>query len=251
MISPSHVAIIMDGNGRWAQQRGRDRTFGHIKGARAAKRIVEHAAELGLKHLTLYAFSTENWLRPYAEVSFLMRLLAKNLKRERKNLMKNNIRFHAIGEWSRIPTAVIREVEQSIRETAGNTGMTLTFALSYGGRLEIVMAARSLAEKVKSGEITSEEITEDVFSQYLQTYPQPDPDLVIRTSGEARISNFLTWQSAYSEIFVTPTMWPDFTEDSFNEALFCFSKRQRRFGKTQCQVDNSSQTPSLFNAEAK
>jgi undecaprenyl diphosphate synthase len=233
--SPSHIAIIMDGNGRWAQLRGHARTFGHIRGAKAARRIIEYSAAIKIPHLTLYAFSTENWFRPKSEVNLLMKLLAKNLKRERKNLMKNNIRFECIGESDRIPEVVLNEVRESIRITAENTGMILTFALSYGGRQEILSAAKMLCEKVERGELSPENITEEMFESCLQTYPIPDPDLIIRTSGESRLSNFLTWQSAYSEIYITPALWPDFTEGHLDSALRDYANRERRFGKVKCE----------------
>lgn len=241
MSHPRHVAIIMDGNGRWAQLRGRDRAFGHIKGARVAKNVIEEASHQGVSFLTLYAFSTENWLRPANEVSFLMRLLARNLKRERANLMKNNIRFNCIGEFSKIPKAVLNEISLSIQETKANTGMTLTFALSYGARQEITLAVKEIAGRIASGEISPEQVDESLIASHLQTADLPDPDLLIRTSGEYRLSNFLSWQTVYSEIYFTSTLWPDFDKKSLQEACSFFQTRQRRFGKTQEQLPQATE----------
>ena len=231
---PSHVAIIMDGNGRWAELRGRDRTFGHLKGARVAKKVIRACTELGVPQLTLYAFSTENWMRPIAEVNFLMLLLARHLRKERRTLMKNGIRFSVIGDLTRLPQAVIEEVYETIEETRENTGMSLTFALSYGGRQEITGAVRALAKEVEAGKLTADQITEEMISSHLQTafLNQPDPDLIIRTSGEYRLSNFMLWQAAYSEFFITPTLWPDFTQEELQVAFQQFGNRERRFGRT-------------------
>ncbi len=237
-----HLAIIMDGNGRWAESRGRDRTFGHIKGAQTARRIIETSVEIGIPHLTLYAFSSENWARPASEVHFLMRLLARHLNKERKKLVENNVRFTCIGDLSRLPENVQREVEKSIEVTAENTGMVLTVALSYGGRQEIVAAAREAARRIQRGEFQIEELDEALFSRCLQSFPSPDPDLIIRTSGESRLSNFLTWQSAYSEIFVTPVSWPDFNREHLLAALNDFENRERRFGKTGQQMREENET---------
>jgi undecaprenyl diphosphate synthase len=235
---PHHVAIIMDGNGRWAELRRRDRTFGHLKGARVAKEVIEICAHMGLPQLTLYAFSTENWLRPKMEVAFLMVLLGRHLKRERASLVKNNIRFSVIGEVDRLPAAVLEEVHKTIAATKNNTGMSLTFALSYGGRQEITNAVKQIAEEVASGVLNPAQVTESLISEKLQSAAvhECDPDLIIRTSGEYRLSNFMLWQAAYSELYVTPTLWPDFSTTELNLALKQFSSRERRFGKTKAQV---------------
>lgn len=228
---PRHVAIIMDGNGRWAQARGHTRFFGHIRGARSAKAIIEHCARLKIPHLTLYAFSTENWFRPFEEVSFLMRLLRRHLKKETSNLIKNNIRFRCIGDIARLPHEVQEAVYETIRLTEGNTGMEVVFALSYGGRQEIRDAVVELARQVNEGLLEPEEIDEGLISRHLQSAFLPDPDLVVRTSGENRISNFFLWQSAYSEFYISPKLWPDFTPSDLDDALSFYAKRERRFGR--------------------
>lgn len=230
---PSHVAIIMDGNGRWAEMRGRDRAFGHLRGARMAKQAIETCAEIGIEQLTLYAFSTENWKRPRAEVSFLMLLLGRHMRKERLNLVRHNIRFSVIGDLSRLPAPVVEEVEKTIAATSACTGMSLTFALSYGGRQEITQAARALAADVAAGRLSADDITEDTFTSKLQTAHMPDPDLIIRTSGEFRLSNFMLWQAAYSELYVTETLWPDFERPQLLEAFEHYAKRERRFGCTK------------------
>ncbi len=230
MNLPGHLAIIMDGNGRWAEKRKRPRIFGHIKGAIVAREIITHCVQKGISHLTLYAFSTENWKRPQAEVLFLMRLLERHLKKERAKLIAQNIRFHCLGDISKLPHSVLNEVEKTLVATEHNTGMQLVFALNYGGRQEIVAAARELAARVKAGEISVEDITEKSFAQSLEGSFLPDPDLIIRTSGEQRLSNFLTWQSSYSEFYMTPVLWPDFTPQNLDAALNEFGLRQRRFG---------------------
>ena len=237
---PQHVAIIMDGNGRWAELRRRDRTFGHLKGARVAKTVIETCAQQGLKQLTLYAFSTENWLRPKMEVAFLMILLARHLKRERKTLMKNNIRFSVIGEIDRLPAAVLAEVNKTLEMTSKNTGMSLTFALSYGGRQEITCAVKSIAEEVAAGRMKPEDVTEALISEKLQSAAvhEKDPDLIIRTSGEYRLSNFMLWQAAYSELYITPTLWPEFTPKELQLAFAQFNGRERRFGRTTAQISS-------------
>ena len=228
---PQHIAIIMDGNGRWAQNRQRDRVFGHIKGARVAKKIVEHSVRLKLKALTLYAFSEENWGRPVDEVNFLMRLLSRYITKERNSLIKNNIRFRCIGQLDKIPEAVRAEVEETMRATKDNNGMDLTFALSYGGRQEITYAVKNIASLIEDKKLSAKDITEDFISGMLQTAPVIDPDLLIRTSGEWRLSNFLPWQSVYTELYFTDVLWPDFTEAMFEKAIESFSSRERRFGK--------------------
>ncbi|KHD88037.1 MAG: UDP pyrophosphate synthase [Bdellovibrio sp. ArHS] len=231
MTLPKHIAIIMDGNGRWAQLKRRPRTFGHIKGTRVAKKIITDCSRRGIKNLTLYAFSTENWFRPQAEVSLLMQILRRYLKRETENLVKENIRFSVIGDMSRIPADVAEAIDKSIEATAQCTGLNLVFALSYGSRQEITEAVRDIAARVAAGELNPEEIDESVINSALSTYPTPDPDLIIRTSGEQRLSNFLLWQAAYSEFYFTDVLWPNFTESHLEEALNAFSMRQRRFGK--------------------
>lgn len=231
MTLPKHIAIIMDGNGRWAQLKRRPRTFGHIKGTRVAKKIITDCSRRGIKNLTLYAFSTENWFRPQAEVSLLMKILRRYLKRETENLVKENIRFSVIGDMSRIPADVADSIGKSIEATAQCTGLNLVFALSYGSRQEIAEAVRNIAARVAKGELSPEEIDESVINTSLSTFPTPDPDLIIRTSGEQRLSNFLLWQAAYSEFYFTDVLWPNFTESHLEEALKAFSVRQRRFGK--------------------
>lgn len=228
---PQHLAIIMDGNGRWAKLRGHNRTFGHIKGARVAKQIIELCAQKGIKYLTLYAFSTENWLRPQQEVLFLMNLLSRHLKKERNHLIQNNIKFNVIGDRSKLPNFVQEEVEKSILATSHCTGMQLNFALSYGSRQEIVESVQKIALAIQKSELQIDQIDPDLFSKYLQTAQIPDPDLIIRTSGEYRLSNFMMWQAAYSEFYFTNIHWPDFNEVELNSALDFFSKRIRRFGK--------------------
>ncbi len=234
--SPQHIAIIMDGNGRWAQNRHRDRVFGHIKGARVAKKIVEYCVEIKTKALTLYAFSEENWGRPIEEVDFLMRLLSRYIIRERSRMIKNNIRFRCIGQLDKIPAHVKNEVEKTMQATANNTGLVLTFALSYGGRQEITQAVRSIAQLVNNGKLQPQDINEDLISGMLQTAPLPDPDLMIRTSGEWRLSNFLPWQSVYTELYFTNKLWPDFNKKDLQQAFSSFKNRERRFGKTTSQL---------------
>lgn len=235
---PGHIGIIMDGNGRWAKSRFRPRTFGHIKGARVAKRIITHCAQIGVKHLTLFAFSTENWLRPQAEVSFLMNLLRRQLHREADNLVRENIRFTTIGDLNQLPPDLVEAVKRVQEKTSKNTGLQLTFALNYGARQEITQAVKSIAHLVKNGELDIGAIDESTVNLHLQSYPLPDPDLIIRTSGELRISNFLLWQSAYSELYFSPTLWPDFTEKDLDLAVADFQKRGRRFG----QVNEDART---------
>lgn len=227
----------MDGNGRWAKARGHNRFFGHVRGARVAKTLIEECARLKLRHLTLFAFSTENWFRPPEEVSFLMLLLARKLKRERALLMEQNIRFAVIGDLRRLPAYVRAEVIKTVETTQNNTGMLLTFALSYGGRQEIVQMAKSLVEKAKSGMLDASGIDETVIAEHLPSSFLPDPDLIIRTSGENRISNFFLWQSAYSEIFFAEEAWPDFTVDHLHAALGRYANRERRFGRTSDQLE--------------
>ncbi|QDK47189.1 isoprenyl transferase [Bdellovibrio sp. ZAP7] len=231
MTLPKHIAIIMDGNGRWAQLKRKPRTFGHIKGTRVAKKIITVCSRKGIKNLTLYAFSTENWFRPQAEVSFLMKILRRYLSKETSNLVKENIRFSVIGDLSKVPADVFSAIQQAREATSKCTGLNLVFALSYGSRQEITLAVRDIAQMVAKGAIKPDEIDEALISTSLSTYPTPDPDLIVRTSGEQRLSNFLLWQAAYSEFYFTETLWPNFTEAHLEEALTAFSVRQRRYGK--------------------
>jgi len=240
MTLPKHIAIIMDGNGRWAQLRHKPRVFGHVKGTRVAKNIITACSRKGIKNLTLYAFSTENWLRPEAEVSFLMNILRRYLKKETDNLVKENIRFSIIGDISHIPGDVRQEITKAMQATSQCTGLHLVFALSYGSRQEITEAVRTIVAKVAAGEIKASDIDESVINGALSTYPMPDPDLIIRTSGELRLSNFLMWQAAYSEFYFTSTLWPDFTEASLDKALVDFQSRQRRFGAISQNDENIS-----------
>ncbi len=230
MSLPKHVAIIMDGNGRWAQLRGRPRTYGHIKGARVAKKVITACVEKGIANLTLYAFSSENWLRPQTEVMFLMSLLHRYLKKETANLIRQNIRFQVIGDRSKLPKEVLKVIDYATEKTAQNTGMNLIFAVSYGSRQEITEAARILARRIEAGELKSSEIDESMLHSALSTSAWPDPELIIRTSGEHRLSNFLMWQAAYSEFYFCETLWPDFSIEDLDIALLNFLKRERRFG---------------------
>lgn len=233
---PAHIAIIMDGNGRWAKQKGKIRTFGHQSGVKAVRETTEACAELGVKFLTLYAFSTENWSRPKYEVEALMSLLVKTIHAETKTLNKNNIRLLAIGNVQSLPARTKKELEQAIHQTANNTRMTLVLALSYSSKWEIIEAVKQVAIAVKNSEITPEEITEKYFERHLCTHGIPDPELMIRTSGEHRISNFLLWQLAYAEFYFTDTLWPDFGKNNVYEAITDYQKRERRFGKTSEQI---------------
>jgi len=233
---PRHIAIIMDGNGRWAKQRGKHRIFGHENGVTAVKQTVETCAEMDIKYLTLYAFSTENWNRPKTEVQTLMKLLVYALKKEVKTLNKNNIRLNAIGNIDTLPKKAYRELCEVMEKTGHNTRMVLTLALSYGGREEIKNAVLQLASKVKNNIISLENIDESIINQHLYTQNLPDVDLLIRTSGEHRVSNFLLWQIAYAELYFTDTLWPDFTKEHLLEALLNYQKRERRFGKTSEQL---------------
>ena len=233
---PQHIAIIMDGNGRWAKQKGKRRIFGHENGVTAVKQVVEATAELGIKHLTLYAFSTENWNRPKMEVQTLMKLLVSSLRKELKTLNDNNICLNAIGNIKTLPKKAYRELCEVMEKTRQNTNMTLTLALSYGGREELKNVILQLATKVKNNIISIENIDESIINQHLYTQNLPDVDLLIRTSGEHRISNFLLWQIAYAELYFTNTLWPDFTKEHLIEALLNYQKRERRFGKTSEQL---------------
>jgi undecaprenyl diphosphate synthase len=234
---PVHVAVIMDGNGRWAKNRGFIRTLGHEKGVDAVRNTVEAAAELGIRYLTMYAFSTENWNRPKYEIDALMRILVNSLHKEMKTLMKNNVRLMAIGDLKSLPTKSYRELMKSIDETAQNTGLTLVLALSYSSRWELVEVARSIARKVEAKELLPDNIDLSTFTSFLTTSTIPDPELLIRTSGEYRISNFLLWQIAYAELYFTKTLWPDFGKDEFYRAILDFQGRERRFGLTSEQIN--------------
>jgi len=227
---PQHVAVIMDGNGRWAKQRGLPRVEGHRNGVESVRAIVRSAGEVGVKYLTLYAFSVENWNRPKDEVDTLMKYLARFLKNEIGELNRNNVKLDAVGQIWRLPDAVQQQLEKSKAALSKNTGLTLVLALSYGGRTEIVEAVRELAAKARSGTIDPAEINERVLSEHLYTRHYPDPDLLIRTSGEMRVSNFLLWQISYAEFVVTPVLWPDFRKAQLYEALEEYSRRHRRFG---------------------
>jgi undecaprenyl diphosphate synthase len=228
---PRHIAIIMDGNGRWASERGLPRVKGHYQGVSAVREIVTHAAELGVEFLTLYTFSTENWSRPDREVNALMKLLIRTLKQELQTFMKNGIRLQSIGEISRLPPAARKELSDAVEESRGNTGMTLVLALSYSGRREIVLAARKMASDVAAGKLQPDQINSDTVARALDTSEMPDPDLLIRTGGDLRISNYLLWQLAYSELYFTDTYWPDFSRSDLDDALIDFQSRERRFGR--------------------
>lgn len=233
---PSHIAIIMDGNGRWAKQKGKPRIFGHQNGAQAVRQTIEGSVELGVKYLTLYAFSAENWKRPKMEVEALMTLLVTTIDEELKNLVDNNIHFQVIGNVNLLPDSVKRKIDTAITNTQNCTGMTLTLALSYGSRWEIVDAAKKIAEEVKQGSLNPQDITDKVFASHLNTAKMPDPELLIRTSGELRLSNFLLWQLAYTELYFTKVLWPDFSKEELYKAIISFQNRERRFGKTTEQL---------------
>jgi undecaprenyl diphosphate synthase len=233
---PSHVAIIMDGNGRWAQQRGLERIFGHQQGVTALREVIETAAGLGIRYLSLYAFSTENWGRPDEEVSALMEIMVQSLNNETDTLLKNNIRLMAIGDVDRLAKDVKERLFETINLTSKSSGLNLIVALSYSSRWEITEAARKLCADVINGLLKQDEIEEEVFERYLTTGGIPDPELMIRTSGELRISNFLLWQLAYTELYFTDKLWPDFGKEDFYNAIIDFQKRERRFGKTSEQV---------------
>ncbi len=233
---PQHIAVIMDGNGRWAKRQGAARIFGHKNAIKAVREVTEGCAELGVKFLTLYAFSTENWNRPKFEVDALMTLLVHTIRGEIKTLTDNNVRLTTIGNTESLPADCRRELNEAMRETAGNTGLTLILALSYSGRWEIIEAVRQLAIDVRDGHLTPAEIDETVFGQHLTTGGIPDPELMIRTSGEMRISNFMLWQLAYSELYMPDVLWPDFRKEHLYEALLSYQERERRFGKTSEQL---------------
>ena len=233
---PKHLAIIMDGNGRWAKQKGFLRAFGHENGTKSVRITVETCAKLGIENLTLYAFSTENWNRPKLEVDTLMKLLINSLKNELKTLTDNNIRLNCIGNLDMLPKSAQKQLHEVIEKTKDNSRMTLTLALSYGSREEILHAVRNISHKVKNNIISIDDIDESIINQHLYTQNLPDVDLLVRTSGEHRISNFLLWQIAYAELYFTDVLWPDFKEDDLYEAIISYQKRERRFGKTSEQI---------------
>jgi undecaprenyl diphosphate synthase len=233
---PQHLAIIMDGNGRWAKQRGFMRIFGHENGSEAVRTTIETCGKLGVKYLTLYAFSTENWNRPQKEVDALMNLLVSALKKELKNLMKNDIRLNVIGDISKLPTKAQKELTEVLELSKNNKTMTVTLALSYGAREELVNTVKEIIKKVKNNIINENDINELIINEHLYTHNLPDVDLLIRTSGEQRISNFLLWQIAYAELYFTSVLWPDFNQKELYEAIISYQKRERRFGKTSEQL---------------
>jgi len=245
---PRHIAIIMDGNGRWAQEKGQDRLFGHFHGVESVRDIVEGCAELGVGYLTLYAFSTENWDRPAYEVTGLMELLVETIRKEAETLNKNNIRLHVIGDMAMLPEYARKELNEALEITARNTGLNLVMALSYSSRWELTEAVKNLACDVKTGKLDPAAITQDTLQQYLSTRDFPDPELMIRTSGEYRISNFLLYQLAYAELYFTNVRWPDFRKENLYEAILDFQSRERRFGKTSAQVqqEESPTSPTTF-----
>ncbi|MGB9699493.1 MAG: isoprenyl transferase [Thermodesulfobacteriota bacterium] len=233
---PRHLAIIMDGNGRWAERRSLDRIVGHRQGAESVRTVVRACREIGIPYLTLFAFSSENWSRPRAEVEALMALLRDYLISELPEMLENNIRLLAIGDLSRLPKEVLTTLQETMKQTAGANGLTLSLALSYGGRDDILQAIRRIMANCRDGNLSPEDIDENLFSKYLWTAPLPDPDLLIRTSGEQRLSNFFLWQLAYTEIYITPTLWPDFTKEDLIQALLDYQERERRFGLTSEQI---------------
>jgi undecaprenyl diphosphate synthase len=236
---PEHIAIIMDGNGRWAQEQGQDRLFGHFHGVQSVRDIVEGCAEIGVKYLTLYAFSTENWDRPEKEVTGLMELLVETIRKEVPILNGNNIKMHAIGALTMLPPSARQALQEAIDMTAENTGLNLIMALSYSSRWELVDAVKKIASDVKAGNLEVEAIGQETLQQYLSTSQFPDPELMIRTSGEYRISNFLLYQLAYAELYFTQTRWPDFRKENLYEAIVDFQNRERRFGKTSAQLGDA------------
>lgn len=241
---PKHIAIIMDGNGRWAKRQGKNRVFGHNRGVKSAREITEAAAELGIKHLTLYTFSTENWNRPKLEISALMELLLHTIRKETSNLNENNIRLRTIGDISKLPKKTLKELQESMAMTEHNDRMDLILALNYSGRFELVQAMQQIAREVELKKVKPEEIDQEFISKYLFTQDIPDPELLIRTSGENRISNFLLWQCAYTEFYFTEKLWPEFDREALYEAVIDFQSRERRFGKTSEQLlQKSDQDP--------
>jgi undecaprenyl diphosphate synthase len=243
---PRHIAIIMDGNGRWAEEQGQDRLYGHFHGVESVRNIVEGCAELGIEYLTLYAFSTENWDRPVREVTGLMELLVETIRNEVPTLNKNNIRLHVIGDMSMLPDYAKLALEEALEMTSHNTGLNLVMALSYSSRWELVEAVKKIAHEVRAGTLDPEDISQDTLAKFLATSALPDPELMIRTSGEYRISNFLLYQLAYAELYFTTTRWPDFRKEHLYEAILDFQQRERRFGKTSHQVQQETpENPSV------
>lgn len=240
---PKHVAIIMDGNGRWAKIKGKNRVFGHHEGVKAAREITETCAELGVKHLTLYTFSTENWNRPKLEISALMELLLHTIRKETGNLMENNIRLRTIGDIAKLPKKTHKELIESMEITAGNDRMDLILALNYSGRFELAEAMRQIAADVELKKVKPEDVNQDLIGKYLFTHDIPDPELLIRTSGETRISNFLLWQCAYTEFYFSEKLWPDFGKEALYEAILDYQTRERRFGKTSEQLLHKTDKP--------
>ncbi|GAA4337083.1 isoprenyl transferase [Mucilaginibacter gynuensis] len=234
---PNHIAIIMDGNGRWAKTKGKLRIFGHHNGVLSVRDAVEGACDLNLKYLTLYTFSAENWNRPKLEVMAIMELMVSTIHKEISSFMEKNVRLNAIGDLDKLPEKAHRELLKAIERTSGNTGLVLTLALSYSSRNEIVQAVKNIAQKVQQGELNADDITEEVFSDNLYTHDMPDPELLIRTSGEHRISNYLLWQIAYAELYFTKKLWPDFRKEDLFEAILDYQTRERRFGKTSEQLN--------------
>tara|TARA_Y100000589_G_scaffold332160_1_gene389847 strand:+ start:44430 stop:45161 length:732 start_codon:yes stop_codon:yes gene_type:complete len=234
---PKHVAIIMDGNGRWAKRQGKPRVYGHKKGVDSVKKAVEYAGEVGIEYLTLYAFSTENWNRPQEEVNALMQLLVSTLNAQIESLNENNVKLHTIGDIGSLPEDCIRELNEAKQTTANNTGLNLVLALSYSAKWEIIEAVKQIAKEVKDDQLTIDEINDTVISNHLSTKGIPDPELLIRTSGEMRISNFLLWQLAYSELYFTPKLWPEFDKADFEQALIDYQNRERRFGMISEQIN--------------
>ncbi|WKN33361.1 isoprenyl transferase [Porifericola rhodea] len=233
---PAHIAVIMDGNGRWAKKQGAARVFGHQNAIEAVREVTEGCAELGVKYLTLYAFSTENWGRPKIEVEALMQLLVTTINSEVDTLMKNNVSLTAIGDIDSLPGDCKQKLKEAIELTSGNTGLTLILALNYSGRWEILQAAKQMAEMVESGKLDATQVSQELWESLLSTKNIPDPELLIRTSGEMRVSNFLLWQIAYTELYVTPVLWPDFRREHLHEAILAYQQRERRFGKISEQV---------------
>ncbi len=237
---PQHIAIIMDGNGRWARQQGKNRAFGHQHGVDAVRSVVEGAGEIGLKYLTLYAFSTENWNRPQQEINALMTLLIHAINNETDNLLKNNVRLHTIGDTNSLPVEVQNNLNATIERLKNNNGLNLVIALSYSSKWEITNAVKTISRKVADGDLTLNEINESVIDKFLTTSCFPEPELLIRTSGEQRMSNFLLWQAAYAELYFTPILWPDFKKENLFEAIYEFQQRERRFGKTSEQINDEN-----------
>ncbi|MES2478168.1 MAG: isoprenyl transferase [Bacteroidota bacterium] len=240
---PKHIAIIMDGNGRWAKERGQDRIYGHHEGVLSVREVVNVAGEIGIQYLTLYAFSTENWNRPKEEVDALMELLVATIRKEVEELNNKNVRLHVIGDFAALPDICQKEMQEAIDITANNTGLNLILALSYSAKWEIINAIKNISQKAKDGQINIDDINDDFFHQHLCTHQFPDPELMIRTSGETRISNFLLYQLAYSELYFTSTHWPDFRREQFLQAIADYQQRERRFGMISEQIQSTEHAP--------